>query len=126
MDRAARNARPDGPERDVGDRDRVRSGQLVEGGVGRHKPDGRAGYSRTSRLGLAALAVLSLAGAGVDDPGAAKSATRVTRLVSPDGRREAHGLYVIGPDGEATAKIVVAEVDGTGRRALNIKLDGAA
>jgi dipeptidyl aminopeptidase/acylaminoacyl peptidase len=70
--------------------------------------------------------VISLAGAGVDDRGAAKSATRVTRLVSPDGRREAHGLHVIGPDGEATAKIVVAEVDGTGRRALNIKLEGAA
>jgi Tol biopolymer transport system component len=70
--------------------------------------------------------LLSLAGAGPEDPEAAKPAVRVTRLVSPDGRREAHGLYVIRPDGEATSKIVVAEADGTGRRAVDVKLEGAA
>ena len=79
-----------------------------------HKPREWNRDQWTSRLVCKALAVLGLAGAGADEP------VQMTRLASPDGRREVHGLYVIEANGDASAKIVIAEANGDGRRAVGV------
>lgn len=83
----------------------------------------RARSSRVGRLGFAAWALLAMAGAGALAAEVAKPAMRVTRLVSPDGRRQAYGMQIIGSGGDVSSKIVVALADGTDRRALDITFE---
>lgn len=51
---------------------------------------------------------------------------RVAAIVSPDGRREAHALSVVGPDGTQTNRIAVANADGSGRRFVATTFDAPA
>ncbi|HUG93921.1 MAG TPA: M56 family metallopeptidase, partial [Planctomycetaceae bacterium] len=48
---------------------------------------------------------------------------RVTRLISPDGRRIAYGQFTVGPGGETSSRVIVANADLSERRAIDFELE---
>lgn len=49
---------------------------------------------------------------------------RVSRLLSPDGRRIAYGQVAVGPAGDQKVRIIIGNADGSDRKALPVESDG--